>query len=481
MPIHDTSPPREQYQVDPTVVADLRRRRSDYARAGGANEGDWHSSVFVHPELVSISLGEDLPLVWRKEAKLSTANRTDLFALFHGRSRCDLIECKGPNEPIIGTHGVTRHLNNSLVQLSRYCKAFTSGRLPDCRLRINIENRPRLVLIGDVEARNRLTVLQQDELIKNALQSSEKWRLDFERGLLIVMTWDKLVENAENSGTVPTSRWCNNFVRHILGNFACDTKRRWTSLPSLDEFMERASGLDLRDSAAVVQTRAMDVIETLKQLGVSLDSQLDTASLPSQLQLADWLLYQNNGDMCCGEWRHGSTYDAIRMLNNRPSVWTAIADHLLKALANDTSVDVLGRTSHVLRYAPEHAKKLLVDNREIRDRWEFPDPEELVTNPSRRPDLQNFMQVGYCLALHGVAEAIAFMNQAAANPHLLTDLATWDSLHAKEDPERFMQSLLRKAEQPTEDQKPFLPWHKAIYEANVSMFGQLKSEGLIAQ
>jgi len=91
------------------------------------------------------------------------------------------------------------------------------------------------------------------------------------------------------------------------------------------------------------------------------------------------------------------------------------------------------------------------------------------------------MQVGYCLAYNGVAEAIAFMNQAAANPCLLNDLAKWDTLHAKENPEQLMQSLRNKAERPTDRQKPFLPWHKAIYKADGDMFGQLEKAGLIAE
>jgi hypothetical protein len=481
MPIDDTSPPREHYQVDPTVVEDLQRRRSNFARAGGASEPDLHSFVFLHPELVTCYLDEEQSLVWRKEATLSTADRVDLFALFYGRSRCDLIECKGPNEPIINSRGITRHLNESLVQLSGYRDAFTLGLPPDQRLHINIENRPRLVLIGDIKTRNRIPVPDQAALIEKALRSSDRWKHDYDYGLLVVSTWDMLAEKAKKSRTVPTSRWCNNVVRAVLGNLAWDSNELRTSLPSLGEFMERASEFDLQDAATLVEARATDVIETLKLLAVAADRQLDTESLHGQLQLADWLLYQNDGDMCCWQWGHGSTYGALEILGKSPTVWTAISDHLVKALAVDTSVDVLGRTSHVLRYAPEHAKKLLADDCTIRDRWRFPDPEALIADPLLRPDLVNFMQIGYCFAHHGVVEAVAFMNQAAANPRLLSDLSRWDALHAKEDPEQLMQSLRQKAERPTERQKPFLQWHKAIFEATGSMFGRLKKPGLIAQ
>jgi hypothetical protein len=465
MPIDVTNPPREHYQVDPTVVEDLQRRRSNYARAGGATEPDLHSFVFLHPELVTCYLDEEQSLVWRKEAKLSTANCVDLLALFYGRSRCDLIECKGPNEPIIGVRGITRNLNKSLAQLSRYRDAFTSGLPPDDRLHINIENRPRLVLIGEVKTRNPIPVPDQAALLEKALRSSDKWKQDYGRGLLIVMTWDMLAEKAKKAKIVPTSRWCNNVVTRVLGNFAWDTERQRTSLPSLDEFMARASAFNLQDQATLVETRAIEVIKTLKQLRVSPDREL----------------YQSDGDMCCGQWGHGSTYGAITILDTLPTAWTAITDHLLKALASDTSVDVLGRTSHVLRYVPEHAKKLLVDDRTIRNRWRFPNPEALVTDPLLRPDLVNFMQVGYCLAQHGVEEAVAFMNQAAANPRLLNDIARWDTLHAKENPEQLMQSLRQKAERPTERQKPFLPWHKAIFEADGYMVERLKKAALITQ
>jgi len=93
---------------------------------------------------------------------------------------------------------------------------------------------------------------------------------------------------------------------------------------------------------------------------------------------------------------HASTYGAKDILAEIPSVWTALIGHLLKALAKDSSDDVLGRTSHVLRYAPEHAKKLLVDDRTLRHKWKFPDPEELATEPLR-PALVNFIQIGLLL------------------------------------------------------------------------------------
>jgi hypothetical protein len=73
------------------------------------------------------------------------------------------------------------------------------------------------------------------------------------------------------------------------------------------------------------------------------------------------------------------------------------------------------------------------------------------------------------------------MNQAAANPRLLNDIARWDTLHAKENPEQLMQSLRQKAERPTERQKPFLPWHKAIFEADGYMVERLKKAALITQ
>jgi hypothetical protein len=302
MSFDETSPAREHYQVDPAVVEDLERRRSNYARAGGARERDLHSFVFLHPELVTCYLDEDQTLVWRQEATLSTADRVDLFAQFYGRSRCDLIECKGPNEPIIDERGITRHLDKSLVQLSRYRDAFTLGLPPDPRLRINIENRPRLLLIGEVETRNRIPVSKQAVLIEKALQGSDRWKQDYDRRLLVVLTWDMLADKAKKARAVPTSRWCNNVVTRVLGNFAWDAQRQWTSLPSLDEFMARASVFNLQDQATLVETRAIEVIKTLKQLQVSPDQELDTESLHSQLQLADWLLYRSDGDMCCGQW-----------------------------------------------------------------------------------------------------------------------------------------------------------------------------------
>ena len=477
MPFEGTSPSLRHYQVDPKFVEQIRRCRSDYARASGASETDFHSSVFNHPELVTCYLGEEQSVAFRKELRFSTGVCVDLFVLFYGRSRCDLIECKGPNEPIIGEHGTTSHLDASLSQLERYRDAFTSGLACDHRFHVYTENRPRLVLIGDVDKRVSIPVPDQGELLEKALQSNQHWKYDYDRDLLIVTTWDMLEEkarDAEKTGPIATSRWCNNVVKDVLGNFAWDKHKHWTSLPSLDQFMERASGTyDLQDSRTLVEARATAVIDVLKQLRGSLDRELDPHFLNSQLQLADWLLYENNGDMPCGQWDHSSTYGALDILAKSPFMWTAITGHLLKALAEDSSEDVLGRTSHVLRYAPEHVKKLLVDDRTVRDKWKFPDPEELATEPLR-PNLVNFIQVGYCLAHHGAEEAVVFMNQAAATPRVVNDLAQWNTLHAKEDPEKLMQSLRQKVEAPTENHRPFLPWHKAIFEATGSRLEQLQ-------
>jgi hypothetical protein len=287
--------------------------------------------------------------------------------------------------------------------------------LPDSRLHLYTEHQPRLAIIGDAKRQTPMPdAAEQGKLLDEALLSNPLWKRDYDRKLLMVMTWDMLAEKAKGAPKVATSRWCNNVVKAVLGNFAWGKNEQRTSFPSLDEFMNRAAGAyDLRDSRTLVEARATAVIDKLKQLKVSDDKELDTQFFDSQLQLGDWLLYENNGDIPCVQWGHTSTYTARNILAEIPSVWTALIGHLLKALAEDASEDVLGRTSLILGYAPEHAKKLLVDDRTLRDKWKFPDPEELATEPLR-PALVNFIQIGYCLAHHGAEEAIVFMNQAAA-------------------------------------------------------------------
>jgi hypothetical protein len=475
MPLEDTNSSLRHYQVDPEVVAEFCRVTSDFARESGANEPDFHSYVFNHPELVACYLGEEQSVAWRKETTSSTRDRMDLFALFHGQSRCDLIECKGPSRPIIGEHGTTPELDESLSQLARYRDAVMNRTLKDSRLRLYTENKPRLVLIGDAERQTPMPdVAKQAELLQKALQSNPLWNSDYDRDLLIVMTWDMLADKAKKAPEVATSRWCNNVVKRVLGNFAWAKNEQRTSLPSLDEFMHRASGAcNLRDSRTLVEARATAVIDKLKQLQVSDDKELDVQFFDGQLQLADWLLYENNGDIPCVQWDHASTYTARDILAEIPSVWTALIGHLLKALAKDCSEDVVGRTSHVLRYAPVHAKKLLLDDRAVREQWGFPHPEQLATEPLRRRFV-SFIQIGYCLAHHGAEEAVVFMNQAAATPQVVNDLAVWNTLHAKQDPAKLMGSLRQKADAPTENQRPFLPWHKAIFEATESMLRQIQ-------
>jgi hypothetical protein len=277
----------------------------------------------------------------------------------------------------------------------------------------------------------------------------------------------------KHASSLGTSRWCNNVVKDVLGNLAWDKRKKRIYLPSLDEFMARVSGrYALQDSRASVEARATAVINVLKELQVPPNRELDPCSLNSQLQLADWLLYEENGDMPCGQWEHGSTYGALNILATSSALWEAIAGRLLKALAKDRSEDVIGRTSHVLRSAPESAKRLLLNDRAVRKKWKFPNPEALATEPFRR-HLRNFAEIGYCMALHGDAEAIGFMNQAAAIPHVVHDLARWNSLHSKRNPSELMGSLQRKVEAPTENEKPIVPWHKAILEATESVFRQL--------
>jgi len=479
MRIEDTSLSPRHYWVDPKVVELFRRWKSEYARESGANEADFHSFVFNRPELVTCVLGEEQSIAWRKETTLSTKNRLDLVVLFYGRSQYDLIECKGPSQPIIKKSETTRYLDKSLNQLAKYRKAFSEGRASDHRFRSLNENPARLILIGDVDGK--LPVPDESALLKKELESRPLWRDDFERELLIVTTWDMVLEKAlekakqiEEAGVViTTSRWCNNVVKDVLGNFAWGRKKR-ISLPSIDEFMARASGrYELQDSLTLVEARAKAILGLLRELQVSPGSELDTRYLNGQLQLADWMLYEGNGDMPIGQWEHRSTADARDILTKSTHLWTAIIGRLLKALAKDSSEDVLGRTSHVLRYAPEDAKKLLLDDRPVRDRWRFPDPETFATEPLRRPALVSFIHLGYCLAHHGDSEAIVFMNRAAATPHVVNDVAQWNTLHAKQNPENLVIELRKKAEKPTKDQKAFLPWHKAILEATESMLRQL--------
>src|SRR5215470_9583412 len=113
MPFDDTNPSQWYYLVDPKAVFEFRRRLSDFARASRANEGDFHSFVFYHPEVVACYLGEEQSVAWSKEATFSTRKRLDLFVSFYGRSRCDLIECKGPRQPLIGKRRTTSHLDKS--------------------------------------------------------------------------------------------------------------------------------------------------------------------------------------------------------------------------------------------------------------------------------------------------------------------------------------------------------------------------------
>jgi hypothetical protein len=180
----------------------------------------------------------------RKELTFSTGERVDLAVLFYGQSQYDLIECKGPGEPIVGKRGKTRFLDASLAKLARYRDAFMAGRVCDHRFRTATKYKPRMVLIGDVQRHVPFPVEEQGPILSEALRSSQLWKHDYERELLIMATWDMLAKKAAKSTVeVRTSRWCNNVVKDVLGNFAAEKKKKRTSLPSLEEILHRVTGM----------------------------------------------------------------------------------------------------------------------------------------------------------------------------------------------------------------------------------------------
>jgi len=97
--------------------------------------------------------------------------------------------------------------------------------------------------------------------------------------------------------------------------------------------------------------------------------------------------------------------------------------------------------------------------------WPFLDPSKLLTLPQQISALQ----VGYCLARHGVPDAINFMNQCAENDAVIGHISAWNLPHAQRNVDELLAKLKEKAETHDANLLPFHKWHKRVYEGTLKM------------
>jgi hypothetical protein len=95
----------------------ILRNLSRSGLAKDVNEADFQSNLVDYPEILALYMNEAQPFV-RKETNLGRP-RMDILVYFYGASPFDIVECKGPDQPIIGADGrATKYLQAAIKQMS---------------------------------------------------------------------------------------------------------------------------------------------------------------------------------------------------------------------------------------------------------------------------------------------------------------------------------------------------------------------------
>lgn len=403
--------------------------------------------LMEHSNRLVAYLGEGGALRWQDEFSIQREQRPDLLAVFYGRVQSDLIEIKGPLQPLLCLERSERprHLkpharfNAHLQQLYGYRDAFQfTGQ--------NVGLRPpRMVLIGDVSPAARREGLntdvdQQKDVITSMARASKEWAEDYDRGALVILTWDML---ARHDADTPSQL------------------EKWVRRTAPMGFFGKFSGLlsDLQRSA--LDARFEELGSALQRMRLQRKFDItSTFSTPPELMLAEIATYRQEGDLPVGPWMHGDTHQMLNLLGRDPSIWDQLAQGLENILRFDRAESVIGRATHLLRYAPPSVMRDALRGLALRD-WTFPEPRELLDGKARH-DLAAYAHVGYCLAWHGDEAAINFLNRAARDKQIMTDLGRWNVLHAGQGAGALMASLKDKAEGTAPRLQPFKPWHRAI-------------------
>jgi hypothetical protein len=142
-----------------------------------------------------------------------------------------------------------------------------------------------------------------------------------------------------------------------------------------------------------------------------------------------------------------------------------VAPQLMRILSTDSSEDVIGRASHVTRYLPREDVAAWAKDQTFRLKWTFPD------DPRSLDGLRqiSWLHTGYCLAEHGLPDAVSFMNECAENDDVMVNIACWNKKHARRDMDTLLKSLKEKAESNRENMAAFRRWHRRVYDVTLKM------------
>src|SRR5436190_5745977 len=91
----------------------------------------------------------------------------------------------------------------------------------------------------------------------------------------------------------------------------------------------------------------------------------------------------------------------------------------------------------VARYFPKEVVAACPNDKVFGLQLTLPNPNELLEQLRQI----SFLQMIYCLAIHGLADAVSFMNDCAENSVVMDHIATWNVVHAMRDLEALFQSL----------------------------------------
>ncbi len=487
-----------QEECTPTYAslpsAELEFWLSEHAKDIGANEYDPHNLLLRHPDIVGSWLHAGQPVFLRKEATVG-GERPDLLVWFYGAASYDIIECKWYREPLIRNQKITPACDSAIERLMGNRDNLIAGRAklslsgqtrsvpaPDCP--------PRAILIG-VLGQSGLDHGEEAERIEYALRCS-RWKDPFEQRILLITTWQKLLSIHRPTSTVDRSehvnarqtlrRRINYLVRSALySSFesqfgqAFDREKieeRITTDTKAQSALWAARLGSVEVDTAVVQTRAMEVIERLVETDLLRDQQIGPSLVNAFFLLADLLFYEEDGDLGCGQWEHGGTYPAVELIRSHPELHPQFSDRITNVVRSDRSENAIGIATHIARTLPSNIAEMWQADKSLSERWAFDDIDRLK-EPGVRGLAIAHLHVGYTAALHGNDEAVRFMNSFAAEPTLLMDAATWNRFHSARDPQALLQSIERKAMNPIPELRPIQKYHRALLEATRQIMGMV--------
>jgi len=376
-------------------------------------------------------MNEGQPVFVRKETPVGR-DRIDLLLYFYGSSQFDIVECKGRAQPIIGKHGVTNHFMKAIQQADDYRTKFVEGQ---CRITGDSarDRKPRIIVIG-CSMDSSLSSQQESAIIKKALLASDR-AIEYEKGTLLVITWRVLAEKAQADfaadtavgpdGLLIASRTeINGVARSLLARIVQYVSEHQTKGANLTAQLERLVARNLQGECnrllhepdkreiALVSERAQRVLKALEDLQLLQETVMkDPVTAHAALQIADILLYEEDGDLPGGPWVHGATYPLIGLIGKNDKIMDRVTPQLMRILSSDNSEDVIGRASHVARYFPKEVVAAWPNDKVFGLQWTLPNPNELLEQLRQI----SFLQMGYCLAIHGLADAVSFMNDCAEN------------------------------------------------------------------